>query len=187
MKQENKIYFISTPRQLEVLSSPVRNEMIEVMMRLGSSTIGEIAEAMGRSAESLYYHMEQLRRVSAVRLVERRKGKRQLERVYELVANDFRINETAHSPAFRRALKKAARALLQQSATEMEASIDSGQANKGDSAQTHRIGRDIVCLSDEALAELNERIVELHEWLGELDDDDAAHRIALTLAMCKLS
>jgi DNA-binding transcriptional ArsR family regulator len=180
------IYLISTPRQLDVLSSPVRGEIIEVMTRLGECTIAQIAERMERSAESLYHHMKQLRRIGIVRVVERRKGKRQLERVFALEATDFRIDDSQRSAAFRRALLRMSRTHLQLAMRQMEASIDRNSQKLDGPWATHRVGRDLVSLSGKSLAELNRRLTELHVWLGEVDDPEAPNRIALTMAMCEV-
>ena len=180
----NGVYVISTARQLDVMSSPVRSEIIEVMTRLGECTAAEIAERMERSVESLYHHLKQLQRVGIVGVAQRRKGKRQIERVFALQATDFRIDDSKRTPSFRRALLRMSRTHLRLAMRQMEASIERNTQTLDGTWATHRVGRDLVTLSDEALAELNRRLTELHVWLGEVDDPQAPHRIALTMAMC---
>ena len=50
--------------------------------------------------------------------------------------------------------------------------------------RTHRVNRAVISLSDGHLEELNTRIDELHDWLGEVNDSQAPHRIAMIIATC---
>ncbi|MFG0329047.1 MAG: helix-turn-helix domain-containing protein [Phycisphaerales bacterium] len=185
------VFVISTPRQLNAIASPVRQEIIEILMDRPPCTIAEIAEAMDRSPESLYHHMRRLQSIGLVRIAERRKARRQVTRVYEIVARDFRIDYSNRSVAFRRARLKAARSMWRRALRDLEATIggDDHHARTGGSNEAEpsdgRIARDLVRLSDDDLSELQARIVELHEWLGEVDDPKARNRVSVTVAIAR--
>ncbi len=60
-KISNKSPYLITDRvQLELLTSPVRQEIVDAVQASGPSSIREIAVEIGRPADALYYHVEQL-------------------------------------------------------------------------------------------------------------------------------
>lgn len=116
------------------------------------------------------------------------------ERVYELTAHDFRIDYRNRSAPFRRALQRTARLMLQRATREIEASIDARHAFGTEGDAPYRLGRDVVCLSDADLGELQRRMREIHEWLGSVDragnardPDDPGSVVSLTWTLCTLA
>jgi DNA-binding transcriptional ArsR family regulator len=67
---------ISEPAQLQVLASPLRQEIIDLLARTGAAQVSEIASLLGRPADSLYYHLRELERVRLVRSSPRAGGRR---------------------------------------------------------------------------------------------------------------
>lgn len=57
---------ISRPEQLRALISPVRQELVDVLSRMGTASLAEIAAVLGRPADGLYYHVRLLVRVGLV-------------------------------------------------------------------------------------------------------------------------
>lgn len=57
---------ISQPAQLQVLASPLRQEILDLLARTGDAQVSEIASLLGRPADSLYYHLRELTRVGLV-------------------------------------------------------------------------------------------------------------------------
>lgn len=57
---------ISEPAQLRVLASPLRQEILDLLVRTGDAQVSEIASLLGRPADSLYYHLRELERVGLV-------------------------------------------------------------------------------------------------------------------------
>jgi len=56
-------YVITRHDQLATIVSPVRQEILDVMARLGVASLAEIAAILGRPADGLYYHVRALLRV----------------------------------------------------------------------------------------------------------------------------
>ena len=182
LRSTSGTFTISTPRDLSVLASPVRNAIIEVLLRDGRSSIAGIAARLDRSPESLYHHMQRLRSIGVVRVAERRKATRQVERMYELTVNDFRIDYSNRSAPFRKALKRSARMMLRSARSEVEQAIDAPPL-PGGTTPRHLLGRDLVHLSERSLQALHDRLTELHEWLGRVDGrvDDAGDLCVVSL------
>lgn len=70
--------------------SPVRFEIVEAMRGIAPCSVGEIAQALDRPADTLYPHLRQLLRVGVVVESGRRPGRTRPGKTYDLVADDFR-------------------------------------------------------------------------------------------------
>src|SRR4029450_2776353 len=67
---------IAAPAQVAALLSPVRQEILDALARLGTASIADIAATLGRPADALYYHLRELVRVRlVVRSVSTRTGR----------------------------------------------------------------------------------------------------------------
>jgi hypothetical protein len=53
---------ISSLRQLKSLSSPIRQEIVDTVNALGTCSVPEIAAALNRPADGVYYHVRALRK-----------------------------------------------------------------------------------------------------------------------------
>jgi DNA-binding transcriptional ArsR family regulator len=56
-----KPYIVTSPKQLLAISSPGRDEIIDIVGLLGPCTVREMARASGRPRNALYYHVRALR------------------------------------------------------------------------------------------------------------------------------
>src|SRR5262249_27939086 len=59
-------YLIRSRRQMRALAAPTRQEIVDVLPRIGTVSVAELARALGRPADSLYYHLRALRSVGLV-------------------------------------------------------------------------------------------------------------------------
>jgi DNA-binding transcriptional ArsR family regulator len=59
-------YHIRERRQIDALTSPARQEIVDALPAIGPCSIAELAEDLGRAPDSLYYHMRLLQRVGLV-------------------------------------------------------------------------------------------------------------------------
>src|SRR5580704_15095748 len=59
-------YIIRDKRQMRALAASTRQEIVDVLPRMGTVSVAEIATALRRPADSLYYHLRILKRVGLV-------------------------------------------------------------------------------------------------------------------------
>jgi DNA-binding transcriptional ArsR family regulator len=59
---------------LRALASPARQELVDILARLGPASAAALSRVIGRPADGLYYHLRELQRVGLVRRVPRRNG-----------------------------------------------------------------------------------------------------------------
>lgn len=84
------IHVIARTADWQVLMAPVRFEIVEAMRGIAPCSVGEIAQALDRPADTLYPHLRQLLRVGVVVEAGQRAGRTRPGKVYDLVADDFR-------------------------------------------------------------------------------------------------
>ena len=85
------IHHVAQPKHWTVLVAPVRLEIVEAMRMIAPCSIAEIAAALDRPADTLYRHIDKLRRAGFVVEAGVRRSGRRFEQVYDLVADDFRV------------------------------------------------------------------------------------------------
>lgn len=85
------IHHLANPKAWSVIVAPVRLEIVESMRIIAPCSIAEIAESLDRPADTLYRHIEKLKRAGVVVDAGTRRAGRRVEQVYDLVADDFRI------------------------------------------------------------------------------------------------
>jgi hypothetical protein len=81
---------ITRPGHWELMVAPVRFELLEAMRSIAPCSVREIAVAIDRPADTLYPHLRQLLRIGVIVDAGERAGRTRPERVYDLVADDFR-------------------------------------------------------------------------------------------------
>jgi predicted transcriptional regulator len=108
-----KHHSVTSPADWETLISPARSEIAEAIRLLGPCSIAEIAQAIGRPADSLYRHIEILIGAGFVVEAGYRKGERNAERLVDVVAEDFHVEFSDNSgSAENRAIVRTANSFL---------------------------------------------------------------------------
>src|SRR3954469_7306230 len=105
-------YLVSEPKQIAAISSPGRDEMVDMVGIIGPCTVGELAGAMGRSRHGLYYHVRALAACGLLKKLRvNRAGKREAAR-YEVVGRPLVVHFDLKTPKSRRAVLDLAHARL---------------------------------------------------------------------------
>lgn len=92
------IHHITTPKAWAVYIAPARLELVEAMRLIAPCSIAELAAAIDRPADTLYRHMEKLRRIGVVTEAGVRRAGRRFEQVFDLAGDDFRPHFRDTSP-----------------------------------------------------------------------------------------
>lgn len=177
MPIRKKVHVIRQARQVGALISPFRHHLMRTLSSIGPATVRELAEALGRSPESLYYHLRALERVG---LIEDRSETGD-ERAYDTRARLMVTDPSATAPAYLQAYKKSAAALLRLAERFFARAVDAQAAAKSRRPKTLRIQQLQVRLDAQAKRELARRLDELVEFLAEADRGHGSEAIAVTL------
>src|SRR5690348_7717338 len=95
---------VSRLDQLSALASPGRLELVDTLSRLGQASLAELAEALGRPADGLYYHVRALERVGLVHTAGSRTVGGRRERLVAATGSEYMLRYEAAPPARARAV-----------------------------------------------------------------------------------
>ncbi|HET7251814.1 MAG TPA: helix-turn-helix domain-containing protein [Gemmatimonadales bacterium] len=119
------MHVITRPEQLRALVSPVRQELLDVMARMGTVSIAEVAAVLGRPADGLYYHVRALQRVGLVEAAGTRRGGVREEALFRAKAGQFAIRYP-QAIAGRRAMTAIVGAMLRLGARDFARALARG-------------------------------------------------------------
>jgi DNA-binding transcriptional ArsR family regulator len=84
-------YIIRSKRQMRALAAPTRQEIVDVLPRMGTVSVAELASALGRPADSLYHHLRILKRVGLVLSAGSRRVKGRRETLFRAIAPEMSL------------------------------------------------------------------------------------------------
>jgi DNA-binding transcriptional ArsR family regulator len=84
-------YIIRSKRQMRALAAPTRQEIVDVLPGMGTVSVAELATALGRPADSLYYHLRMLKRVGLVLSAGSRRLNGRRETLFRAVAPEMSL------------------------------------------------------------------------------------------------
>jgi len=126
-----RLFTISRPEQLAAVASPTRQEILDVLAGLPPSSVASIAEALGRPADSLYYHLRVLLKVGLVLAAGRRSGRGRSDALYRTVSPELRLAYDPASPANASRVQKAVGSMLRLGARDFRRGFTEGVAVSG--------------------------------------------------------
>ncbi|MGH7470615.1 MAG: ArsR/SmtB family transcription factor [Longimicrobiales bacterium] len=149
---------------LEAVASPARLEILSALGD-GPATTQELARRLGRSRQSLYYHLDVLEKAGLVAIEEPSDGER--ERRFRHGTERVTIAARRGSARDRKAGAKAIQAILRLTAREATAALED-PATRFDGAQREMVGiRGKARLTQAQLRRANELIDQLETLLAE--------------------
>ncbi len=97
-------FVISRLDQMSAIRSPARQEILDVLARMGAASLAEVAAVLGRPADALYYHVRVLERVGLIVPAGTRAGARRSERLIRAAAGEFALRYASPTPSQARAV-----------------------------------------------------------------------------------
>lgn len=170
---------ITTPGQIEALSSPVRMRILH--LAADPVTVAELAERLGVPPTRLYYHVNLLVREGFLAQIDQRKSGARIEKIYRRTAADLRLGPDAvEAIGDRRKAAEAAAGLLFD-ATRVEVA-DVIEGIFGGAAPTAGLGRIVVKLSPSDAQRIEERLELLLSDLRASSSDEGTETYSYTVA-----
>lgn len=91
VKQANQCHVIGDKKGLAALVSGARQEIVDVLSQMGTVSVAELASAMGRPPDAIYYHLRTLQRAGLVMSAGSRKHGRRQEQLFRTISPDLRL------------------------------------------------------------------------------------------------
>jgi DNA-binding transcriptional ArsR family regulator len=174
---------VTSPAAWSVLMSPVRVEVAEALRLAGPCSIADIARTLDRPADTLYRHVEALRRAGFVREAGLRKGARNIERLFDVTADDFAPAFDGVAPAVQaRVITRAGESLLRAAARAIRDSARAETINLRRGARNFSINYELSWLTPESFEEVRALIRRLKK-LMDAGKKRREGRLYLTLAV----
>ena len=163
----------SRAEQLRTLGSPARQEIVHAVAGHGPCSISEIADWLGRPADSLYYHVRLLLRAGLLEESGTRRAKRREEVLYETPRNLGMMSLASSDPqdaASRKEVVRSAGAMLRQTERNFRRAFDSNLAKPSGRDRNISAGRFKGWLSRAELAEVMEHMDRVRHILTHSQD-----------------
>jgi DNA-binding transcriptional ArsR family regulator len=80
---------IRAKKQLAVLRSAVRQEIVDVMVEMGAVSVAELAATLDRPPDALYFHLRALKAAELVRSAGYRSRQGRKEELFETISREF--------------------------------------------------------------------------------------------------
>jgi DNA-binding transcriptional ArsR family regulator len=174
---------VTSPAAWSVLMSPVRVEVAEALRLAGPCSIADIARTLDRPADTLYRHVDALRRAGFVREAGLRKGARNIEQLFDVTADDFAPAFEGVSPAAQaRVISRASESLLRATARTIRDSSRAGSLVLHEGSRNFSINYELSWLTPEAFGEVRALIGRLKK-LMDAGKKRREGRLYLTLAV----
>ena len=151
-------YVITRGPQLRALASSTRQEILDVLARLGVASVAEIAGALGRPADGIYYHLRVLRRVGLVTSPDGRSGGGRPEALFRAKASEMVLGYDATPARSAREVTRIVASMLRLGIRDFRSAFTAGRFRvKGPRRELWAL-RTTGWLSPAAIGDLNRRI-----------------------------
>ena len=152
--------------QLACLASPVRNRVHGTLRELGEASGRQIGEAIGKSPETVHYHLKALERAGLIEESARRPAPKKPESTYRPASLRLTLPSADADPKIRQLMTKAVSAGMRQFVKGYEKSA----ASEGSPARLFNVLRANIQLRSEHMDRFMEMIEEAGRFAVEHRD-----------------
>ena len=185
MARRKRTLLIKSAEQVRALRTPLRQEIVQALMKLGACTVRELADELGHAPAALYYHVHALEAAGiAIEIDKRRAGSRP-EGIYELVAEKIMIDRSETSKPFLSALAELQRATLRMAERELTRAVEARGDTPAADTTSPMLLRISSRLRPRDAARAAKLLRELAQFLAENDDAAAGDAHSLTIAFVR--
>jgi hypothetical protein len=157
------IYWIQDAAQIRALESPMRQEIVDAVAAMGPCSILELADHLGRAADSLYFHVKKLVRVKLLLEVEKRKSGRHTWVIYALPSRQVRM---VYRPAVMKSIRKVVAGALRLTLREFDRALVQKSGEFSGPRRNMWGGRIKGWLSDADLQEINQLLARILDLMN---------------------
>jgi DNA-binding transcriptional ArsR family regulator len=172
---------ISKPAHLKALASPVRQELIDLLVRTGPASAAELGRLVQRPADGLYYHLRELRRVGLVSSAGMRERAGRREELFRAVHQEPALRHDPSPGGNSPAVIAIVSSMLRLGVRDFKKGAASPDVRAHGSKRELWALRVSGWLSPAQLAEANRQIRALHELPGRRSPKGKLYGITIVL------
>lgn len=180
MKESRRI---SDSARLEALVSPVRQDILDTLLAGPPMAVRELAEQTGRTATSLYYHLDRLAEVGLVRTSERTRTDGRTETLFRVEGEGLEIEYRPEDPENRSTVTRVVRSILRLTERDFGRGFDHEDARVEGPARNLWGARRKAWLDEDEQRRVNELLRELESLLAERRSPEGRTLCAVTWAI----
>ncbi|NNF07620.1 MAG: helix-turn-helix transcriptional regulator [Candidatus Eisenbacteria bacterium] len=163
----SQTYRVTRQDQREAITSPVRMEILDAMEQSGPCSIAELGELLGRSPDSLYYHVNKLQEVGLIVQRGLRVTSRRRETILDLPGRPIRVMHDPQDQDSTEATNKSMAAALRLTERAFRSATESKVAQLG-GEQRNSVGtRTKGWVTREDLKEVMALMDRIHEIMAQ--------------------
>ena len=185
MHSRQNNFIIRDKRQMRALAASTRQEIVDVLPRLGTVSVAELAAALGRPADSLYYHLRVLTRVGLVLSAGTRTVHGRLERLFCAVARDLSLSYKVGSDGNGNEVNPIVASMLRLGIRDFRRSFRAGKVSVSGPERELWALRKTGWLSRKQIAEVNQYISKLMEIAGSSGTGEKLYALTVLLTPLK--
>jgi DNA-binding transcriptional ArsR family regulator len=166
---------------VKALSDSRRLELLKLLV-VQSMTAADLADEIGEAKSKLYYHLGELEKAGLIEVVETRRKRNFMEKVYRATASYFSIDRSLfQAERGMEALLSTVGSILDTTSADIHRLVDSGAIDGESSDMLFHAHRRLV-MTDERYDEFKQRLTELLEEFGD-EEHGEGDAYALTYVM----
>jgi biotin operon repressor len=159
---------VDSTAQIRALTSTLRQDIIDLVQAMGSASVPELAEQLGRPADALYYHIRALQRAGLLVEAGSRQRGRHIEALYSTPDPERRlILQYRSGPESQTApLRDLVAAMLRSARREFDCAIADPDCVVDGPVRELWAGRVKGWLTRAELAQVNQHLIQLNQLLS---------------------
>lgn len=180
-------FIVRSPEQLELLASPLRQQILAAAAELGDCSIAELAAYLGTPADMLYYHVRKLSKAGLLLSQGKRSAARRDEENFRAPGSDIRLEYGLTSERTIDAIQQATAALLRLAQRDFEQGTRDPRATTKGRARNLRSGRSTAWLSREQLHELDALLGQIDELFARTPPERGKQMHAFSFVLAPIA
>jgi DNA-binding transcriptional ArsR family regulator len=174
-------YIIRSKRQMRALAASTRQEIVDVLPRMGTVSVAELATALRRPADSLYYHLRILKRVGLVLSPGHRMLNGRRESLFRAVAPEMSLRYELGKKGNGTQVNAIIASMLRLGIRDFRNSFETGEASVSGPTRDLWALRTTGWLSQDQVAEVNQYIKNLMQTAAESGRSGRLYAITVVL------
>lgn len=167
VEKRNASLVLRTAKQIAAVTAPVRQEILTALGEIGPASVGRLAEQLGRTPNSLYYHVGLLTKAGVLAEEGGRGSGSRREAVYRVTHKRIVVGPAAGSRKGVEAAQKVIGAILRQTGREVVDALRSSDVRR-DGADRELFGiRGKGRLTRAEVREVNRLVTRIEEILRD--------------------
>jgi DNA-binding transcriptional ArsR family regulator len=158
------MFEIKSPKQIAAISSPLRQDLMDLIEAIGPAPVATIAQYMDMPTDGLYYHLRMLKRAGLLIETTERGGVGRPQGKFDVAARPVRIRYTGADTRTRKAIKRLIGSMMRNAYHGFRRAFTTNAVVEGPAREVWA-GRKTGRLTAAEIREMNELIARMHELM----------------------